>query len=115
MTTVSAISMRSEALLDALRAEFGGMLADRMVEAEATDFYWDARTDERYLGQYPDPEIDGCDIDEELSRIAILSFLAGRWHAGMWLVDGNGCAVEMLWRRTFQLREDAEAAFRQAR
>ncbi len=115
MTTLSAIPMRSEALFDALRAEFGGMLADRIVEAEATDFYWNARVDERYLGQYSNAEIDGCDGDEELSRIAILSFLAGNWHSGMWLVDGNGGAFGMLWRRTFQRREEAEAAFRQAR
>ena len=35
-------------------AEFGAVLAARIMEAEAVDFLWDARVKERYLGQHFD-------------------------------------------------------------
>ena len=116
MNIMSTIGMgRCEALVDALRAELGGILAERVIEAEAADFLWESRLRERYLGQH----IDAFDRDElsseEVSRIAFLSFLEGRWHAGICLVDGEGEAVELLWKRTFGCREEAEIAFAQAR
>jgi hypothetical protein len=51
----------------------------------------------------------------ELSRIAILSFLDGRWHSATCLVDGEGAALELLWKQAFDALSDAEAAFGEAR
>jgi hypothetical protein len=119
MTIISAIPGGSgdayHRLVEGLRTELGcsdiAVLADRIFEAEKTDFHWEARTRDRYLGQHLGPECG----DEELSRIAILSFLAGRWHAGICLVDGDGCAVELLWLRSFELHVDAAEMFARAR
>lgn len=111
MTMISAISgRRCDAVVDALRAEFGAIMAARIMEAEATDFLWDARVRDRYLGQ----ELRLDDDVEELSRIAILSVLAGRWHTALCLVDGCGRPVELLWKRCFDGPGDAEAAFDRA-
>ena len=122
MTAISAISQcQSDAygqLVRELQAEFEhadvGALADRIVEAEAADFYWEARVRERYLG--PDfSGIAGVDGDEEeWVRIAFLSFLAGKWHAGTCIVDGEGRAVDLLWKRSLEDREEAEMTFRRA-
>ena len=112
MTTISAMETgRCEQAVDALRAEFGTVMAGRILEAEAADFLWDARVKERYLGQHCDADLGFNDDAEELSRIAIMSYLAGRWHAGLCLVDGEGRAVELLWKRSYGEREEAEAAF----
>lgn len=99
---------RCEAAIDSLRAEFGAVLAARIVEAEAADFLWEARVRERYLGQD-----FGCgdDADVELSRVGILSRLAGTWHVGACLADGDGRVVSLLWSARYERREDAEAAF----
>ena len=116
MTIISAMpNSGCEALIDALRAEFGGIFAARILEAEALDFLWQARVSERYLGQQCGSEFEFEDVDLELSRIAILSPLDGRWHVAMSLVDGEGAAVELLWKRTFHARSEAEIAFMQAR
>ena len=115
---INMSGMRSngcDALVDPLRAEFGGILAARILEAEAVDFLWEARVQERYLGQQCGSEFEFEDVDFELSRIAILSPLDGRWHVAMCLVDGEGAAVELLWKRAFQARSEAEIAFMQAR
>lgn len=111
MTMISAMANgRCEAVVDALRVEYGATLAARIIEAEAADFLWDARLKDRYLGQHFSFEND----DEELSRIAILSFLARRWHVGLCLVDGEGSPVELVWKRTFYNLEEAESAFGRA-
>ncbi len=115
MTTISAIGNgRCEQVVEALRAEFGAMLAERILEAEAADFLWDARVKERYLGQHLDVDVGFGEDAEEHSRIMVLSHLAGRWHAGLCLVDGEGRAVELIWKRSFDGREPAEAAFDRA-
>ena len=57
---------------------------------------------ERYLGQHFDVGLGVDEDDIELARIAILSFLGGRWHAGMCLVDGEGRAVDLLWKQSFE-------------
>jgi hypothetical protein len=116
MNIISTVGMsRCDALVDALRAELGGVLAERVIEAEAADFLWESRVRERYLGQH----IDAIDHEEfsseEVSRIAFLSFLDGRWHAGICLVDGEGAAMELVWKRAFQRCEEAEMAFVRAR
>jgi hypothetical protein len=123
MTIISAIPGGSgdayARLVEGVRAELGcsdiAALADRIFEAEKVDFHWQARVRERYLGQHFALDFDGEDAGEDISRIAILSFLAGRWHAGICLVDGNGCAIDLLWLRSFERHEDAADAFVKAR
>lgn len=112
MTMISAIENgRCDALVEDLRAEFGAILADRILEAEAADYLWEARLKERYLGQHIDIGFGDDEDERELSRVAILSFLGDRWHAASCLVDGEGMAVDLLWKRSFDGREAAEAAF----
>ena len=115
MTMISAIpNRRCDMVVDTLRAEFGVVMAERILEAEATDFLWDARVKERYLGQHIDVGF-GFDEDEtELARIAVLSLLGGRWYVAACLVDGEGLAVDLLWKQVFNGLEEAEAAFDRA-
>ncbi|HYH70101.1 MAG TPA: hypothetical protein VEX16_02225 [Methyloceanibacter sp.] len=103
-----------EARIHALRSEFGATLAARIMESEAADFLWEARVKERYLGQHFDVGLGFSDEEAELSRIAMLSFLDGRWHSGTCLVDGEGLAVDLLWKQSFDGRAEAEAAFDRA-
>lgn len=115
MTMMPAIAHdRYDALVEGLRAEFGAILADRILEAEAADYLWEARLKERYLGQHFD--VGFCDDGEEteLARVAILSFLGGVWYTASCLVDGEGMAVDLLWKRSFDGREAAQAAFDRA-
>jgi hypothetical protein len=116
MNIISTVETgRCEALVDALRAELGGVLAERVIEAEAADFLWESRLRERYLGQHIAAEDDDEVPFSEVSRIAFLSLLDGRWHAGICLVDGEGAAVEMVWKRAFGSCDEAEITFLQAR
>lgn len=116
MTVMSAISTgRADAVLEALRVELGGVLAGRILEAEALDFLWEARVSERYLGQFHDDFLDSCEAGEELSRVAILSVLDGKWHLALCLVDGEGGAQALLWRRSFSSPTEADAEFIRAR
>jgi hypothetical protein len=97
--------------VEGLRAEFGAILADRILEAEAVDYLWEARLKERYLGHHVDVGFSDDEDERELVRVAILSSLDGRWYAASCLVDGEGMAVDLLWKRSFDSREAAEAAF----
>lgn len=106
---------RCDALVEALKAEFGGILAERILEAEAADFLWSARVSERYLGQHEEGGLDEEEDARELSRVLVLSPLAGRWQVGLCLVDGEGNAVDLAWKRPFGSLEEAEAAFALAR
>lgn len=123
MTIISAIPGGSgdayARLVEGLKSEFGcsdiAALADRIFEAESAEFHWEARVREHYLGQHFAIDCGDEDTGDELSRIAILSFLAGRWHAGVCLVDGNGCAVDCLWMRSFERHEEATEQFARAR
>jgi hypothetical protein len=47
--------------------------------------------------------------------MAVLSFLDGAWHAGICLIDCEGAATDLLWKRTFDSRKEAESAFIHAR
>ncbi len=115
MTTISAMANgRGEAIVEGLRAEFGAIMAERILEAEAADFLWEARVKERYLGQHFDVGFDLEEDETELARVAVLSFLGGRWHAGACLIDGEGTAVDLLWKESFDRREAAEAGFDRA-
>jgi hypothetical protein len=112
MTMISAMENGGyEAIVDALRAEFGAILAERILEAEAAEFLWDARVKERYLGQHFDVELSIDEDEIELARIAILSSLGGRWHVGSCLVDDDGRPVDLLWKQTFDHQDEAKAAF----
>jgi hypothetical protein len=115
MNMMSTIGRGCDAAMDALRAEFGGVLAERIIEAEAVDFLWEARVRERYLGQQIQWELETEEASREISRVAILSSLDGCWYAGMCLVDGEGAAVELLWKRRFASRGDAEFELLRAR
>lgn len=123
MTIISDISGGSgdafAQLVEGLKMEFGcndiAALAERIFEAERADFHWQARVRERYLGQHLPLDLDDADGGEGLSRIAILSSLAGRWHAGICLVDGDGSALDLLWLRSFDRHEDAAETFFRAR
>jgi hypothetical protein len=116
MNIISSVGVgRCEALVDALRAELGGVLAERVIEAEAADFLWESRLRERYLGQHFDAFGEDYGSCEDISRIAFLSFLDGGWRAGICLVDGEGLAMELVWKRAFGSCEEAEVAFAQAR
>ena len=108
MNMMTTIGRSCDAAIDALRAEFGAVLAERIIEAEALDFLWNARLRERYLGQQIRWDCDDEDASQEFSRVAILSALEDRWYTGMCLVDGEGAAVELLWKRQFESRGEAE-------
>lgn len=115
MTMISAIAKgRCDAMVNSLQAEFGAILAARILEAEAMDFLWDARVGQRYLGQHVDLDTDADDEVPELSRVAILSVLDGRWHCAACLVDGEGQAVELLWRQAHDGLDQALSAFESA-
>lgn len=123
MTIISAVPGGSgdaySKLVEGLRQEFGcadvAALAERIFETEKADFHWQARVRERYLGQHFALNYGDEDDSGDISRIAILSFLAGRWHAGICLVDGDGCAVDLLWLRSFDAHEETAEMFARAR
>ncbi len=115
MNIFSTIGRGCDVAVDALRAEFGAVLAERIIEAEAVDFLWEARVHERYLGQQIGWDLNEEEASQEFSRVAVLSVLDGCWYAGMCLVDGEGAAVDLLWKRRFERREDAEFEHHRAR
>jgi hypothetical protein len=123
MTIISAITGASgdayAQLVEGLRLEFGsqdiGVLAERIFEAEKVDFHWQARVREHYLGQHFPMDFGDEDGGEERARVAILSFVRGRWHAGVCIVDGEGCPLELQWLRSFEALEEASDAFARAR
>ena len=115
MTMISAISHRHcDMVLDALRAEFGAVLAGRIMDAEAADFLWGARVREHYLGQHLDVWLSDEESEIELARVAILCFLGGRWHVAACLVDGEGLPIDLLWKQDFDGPDEARAAFDRA-
>jgi len=107
----SAQALSCNAQLEALKVQFGSVVASRILEAEAADFHWQARVRERYIGQHLDEDFGS---GEELSRIAILSDLGGQWHAGVCLVDGDGEVETLLWLRSFASFEEAQVTFDRA-
>jgi len=114
MNSFSAMSNGREHAVETLRAEFGAIQAARILEAEAADFLWEARVRERFLGQHFDVSFELEEDELELARVAVLARLDTRWHAAACLVDGDGCAVDLLWKRSFDSLEEAEAAFDRA-
>ena len=118
MAQLQSISTASDrvmaALVAGLQIEFGRgvgeALAHRFLEAEESDFHWDARVEERWISRY---ESDGDD-DFELDRIEILGMLDGKWFVAMMIVDGDGNAHGMLGYRSFASERTARKAYRAA-
>lgn len=99
------------ALLSGLGSEFGGVgihaLATRFLEVEAVDFHWNARMNERHLGEYA-----GLDDDDlELDRIAVIGWVTDRWYVAVCVVDGDGAVHDMGNLQRFDSAWDAEGAF----
>lgn len=123
MTIISAIPVGAidiyAQLLAGFQEEFGvddtHALADRIIASELADFLWEARVAERYLGQYVGQEFAIDRPQEELARMSIIGFLAGQWHVGVCLIDGDGSPTGLLWNRAFDDGGEAETAFDMAR
>jgi hypothetical protein len=110
--TIGSASDRVMATLVAgLEIEFGRgageALAARFLEAEESDFLWDARASERWLGAY---QAQGED-DFELDRVAIVGRLDGRWFVAVSIVDGDGNPHGLMGRRDFGSERQAREAF----
>ncbi|TPG42741.1 hypothetical protein EAH79_02420 [Sphingomonas koreensis] len=118
MAQVQPISVASDrvmaALISGLEIEFGRgageALAHRFLDAEDTDFRWDARVQERWIGAYENAD----DTKFELDRVRILGRLDGRWFVATMIVDGDGEAQGMLWARDFGSEQAARKAFADA-
>ncbi|MEH3036054.1 MAG: hypothetical protein PGN23_06075 [Sphingomonas adhaesiva] len=118
MSMIQSIGTASDrvmaALISGLELEFGRgageALAHRFLEAEETDFHWDARIQERWIGAYENIRDD----DLELDRVRIYGRLDGKWFVAVMIVDGDGNAHGMMGKRTFDRRKGAEMAFAQA-
>jgi len=115
MNMIHSIGVASDrvmaALVSGLELEFGHgageALAHRFLEAEETDFHWDARSQERWIGTY---ESVGGD-EFELDRVAVLGRLDGKWFVAVMIVDGDGNAHGMMGKRTFRREREARSAF----
>ena len=99
------------ALVAGLEIEFGRgageALAARFLEAEESDFLWDARVSEWWLGAYESNDEE----DFELDRVAIVGRLDGRWFVAVSIVDGDGNAHGLMGRRNFRSERKAREAF----
>ncbi len=102
------------ALVSGLEIEFGHgvgeALAHRFLEAEESDFLWDAREQERWIGTYESADDDEIDLD----RVRIFGRLDGRWFVAVMIADGDGNAHGMMGKREFGRRKQALAAFADA-
>ena len=102
------------ALVAGLEIEFGRSagkaLAQRFLEAEESDFLWDARAGERWLGAYEALELD----NEGLDRIAIWGRLDGCWFMAIMLVDGEGMPHGTIAHRVCGSRKSARQAMADA-
>jgi hypothetical protein len=102
------------ALVAGLEIEFGRCageaLARRFLDAEESDFLWEARAGERWLGAYD--SVDAA--DDALNRMAIFGRLEGRWFAAVLIVDGDGKPQGTIGKRLFRDRTCARAAMAMA-
>lgn len=107
------------ALISGLELEFGRgageALAARFLDAEESDFVWDARHQERWLGSYDSEDDNDEDGYIELDRVAVMGLLDGRYFVATMIVDGEGSAHGMLGRRSFGTAKAARTAFAAAR
>lgn len=102
----------------------GAALAQRFIAAEETDFLWEARRCERWLGGFGEADAganDGADDDwgtapdAELERIAVMGRLGRRWYVATLIVDGEGSAQGLIARRDFCRSDRARRAWHQLR
>ena len=102
------------ALVSGLEIEFGHgvgeALLQRFLEAEESDFLWDARLQERWLGAYE----SAGDDEIELDRVRIFGRLDGKWFVAVMIVDGDGNPHGLMGKREFTRRRQALAAFADA-
>ena len=112
---LNAVNDGFDALVSELEIEFGhgdvSGIAAQILDAEAADFYWNARMGERHLGAYEAPEEDG----EELERIVVIGVLAGRWYVATCIVDGEGAVHFLTKCQRFTGAWDAHGAYDDAR
>jgi len=98
-------------LVAGLEIEFGRgageALAARFLEAEESDFLWDARVSERWLGAYPAQDEENFELD----RVAIMGRLDGRWFVAVSIVDGDGNPHGLMGQREFGSERAAREAF----
>lgn len=111
------------ALVSGLELEFGrgagAALAERFLEAEETEFCWEAREAERWLGSYEGRRNSfGDDLDDGeseddilLDRVAICGRIDSRHFVATVIVDGDGVAHGMLGKRNFGSAMAARSAF----
>lgn len=118
MTMIHPISVASDrtmaALVFTLDIEFGpgagAALAHRYFDAEQSDFHWQARVRERWIGAFESPDDDG----RELDRVRILGTLNDVWFVAVMSVDGDGNAHDMTGKNAFGRADDARKAFADA-
>jgi hypothetical protein len=118
MTLFQPISAAADRVMSALVAgleiEFGRGagegLAQQFLAAEETDFRWEGRVAERWLGAYDSSDDD----DFWLDRVAICGRLEAKWFAATMIVDGDGNAHGMLGCREFSTWKAASEAMAKA-
>lgn len=102
------------ALVSGLEIEFGHgvgeALAHRFLEAEETEFLWDARDMERWIGAYESTDDEEIDLD----RVRIFGRLDGKWFVAVMIVDGDGNPHGLMGKREFGRRNQALAEFADA-
>lgn len=98
-------------LIAGLEIEFGRgadkALAERFWHAEESNFLWDARISERWLGAYESIDDEGIDLD----RIAIIGRCGGCWFVGVSIVDGDGKPQGLIGQRRFSSECQAQETF----
>ncbi len=112
---ISAASDRvMAALVSGLEVEFGHgageALAHRFLKAEETDFLWEARDEERWIGTYESMDEDEFDLD----RVRIVGRLDGKWFVAVMIVDGDGHPHGLMGKREFGRQHEALTAFADA-
>jgi hypothetical protein len=119
MTISQTISAASDdamsGLIAGLAAEFGQgadvALAEQIMSAEAVDFHWAARVEERWIGAY-----ESADDDEiELDLVSIIGRFGRIWFVAKCIVDGDGKAHDIIDRRIFGAESEAWKAFEDGR
>ena len=103
------------AVVPGLEVDFGHSvgkaLGQRFLDAEESDFLWDARVGERWLGAF-----EGLGDDEKkLDRMAICGRLGGHWFMAIMLVDGEGTPAGTIAHRVCGSRKSARRAMADAR
>lgn len=86
-------------------------LARQFVEAEGADFHWEARSAQRWLGAWENPD----DADELLDRMAVTGRLGDSFYVAILIVDSWDDVQAMLGLRQFRTEAEALEAYAAAR